>query len=217
MRINRSRQNKILQSLVILGFAYFFVLMLRITMYYVPFSSTANFLAIKQTEVEAYPEYLTIFYTHVYSSIFVLLAGFIALFFNQFFKKLHRWSGRIYVAFTLVLSSISGVYMGFFANGGIVAKLSFVLLGLLWFFTTYKAYLEIRKGNIVRHKRWMWRSYALCFSAVTLRLWKVILVYLFHPNPMDVYQIIAWLGWVPNILLVEYLINNERRKQIHES
>ncbi len=52
----------------------------------------------------------------------------------------------------------------------------------------------------------MWRSFALTLSAVTLRMWKVIIVYLFHPNPMDVYQIIAWLGWIPNILLIEYLI-----------
>ena len=35
----------------------------------------------------------------------------------------------------------------------------------------------------------MMRSFALTFSAITLRLWKVIIVYLFHPAPMDVYQI----------------------------
>jgi len=49
----------------------------------------------------------------------------------------------------------------------------------------------------------MYRSFALTLSAITLRLWKVILVYLFQPAPMDVYQIIAWLGWIPNIILIE--------------
>jgi len=100
--------------------------------------------------------------------------------------------------------------MGVFANGGLVGKFSFIILGVLWFYTTYRAYQEIRKRNVIKHKHWMWRSYALCFSAVTLRLWKVILVYLFHPNPMDVYQIIAWLGWVPNLILVEYLIKKQK-------
>lgn len=52
----------------------------------------------------------------------------------------------------------------------------------------------------------MWRSFAFTVSAITLRLWKVIIVSMFHPDPMDVYQVIAWLGWIPNILLVEYLI-----------
>ncbi|TXI90050.1 MAG: DUF2306 domain-containing protein, partial [Chryseobacterium sp.] len=26
---------------------------------------------------------------------------------------------------------------------------------------------------------------------------------------MDVYQIIAWLGWIPNILIIEYLITKK--------
>lgn len=210
MKIDRLISHKIFNGIILLGFLYFFLLMLRITLYYVPFSSSASFLMIKQTEVESRPEYLTLFYTHVYSSIFVLLAGFMALFFSKKKTVLHRFSGRIYVVVTLLLSSLSGVYMGVFANGGIVGKLSFVILGILWFYTTYRAYLEIRKRNIKSHQQWMWRSYALCFSAVTLRLWKVILVYLFHPNPMDVYQIIAWLGWVPNLILIEYLIKTKR-------
>lgn len=210
MHINPKKTHKIFNGIILLSFLCFFGLMLRITLFYVPYSSTASFLAIKQTEVASRSEYLMIFYTHVYSSIFVLLAGFIALFFKLKKSNWHRYSGRIYVIFTLLFSSLSGVYMGFFANGGFVGKLSFVILGILWFYTTYKAYQEIRNGNIVKHQHWMWRSYALCFSAVTLRLWKVILVYLFHPNPMDVYQIIAWLGWVPNLILVQYLIKKQK-------
>ncbi len=58
----------------------------------------------------------------------------------------------------------------------------------------------------------MLRSFALTFSAITLRFWKVILVYLFQPAPMDVYQIIAWLGWIPNLLIVEYYLYNQLKK-----
>jgi len=201
---------KIFNGIILLSFLYFFWLMLRITLLYVPYDSGVAFLAIKQTEVTTRPEYLTLFYTHVYSSIFVLLAGFCALFLKSKKSMWHRYSGRIYVIFTLFFSSLSGIYMGVFANGGLVGKFSFIILGVLWFYTTYRAYQEIRKRNVIKHKHWMWRSYALCFSAVTLRLWKVILVYLFHPNPMDVYQIIAWLGWVPNLILVEYLIKKQK-------
>ncbi len=60
----------------------------------------------------------------------------------------------------------------------------------------------------------MLRSYALAVSALTLRAWKAILVYLFHPAPMDVYQIIAWLGFVPNLLLVEYYIYKTKQSKI---
>jgi hypothetical protein len=38
-----------------------------------------SFLMIKQTEVIERPEYLYFFYTHVYTSIFVLLSGFLAI------------------------------------------------------------------------------------------------------------------------------------------
>jgi uncharacterized membrane protein len=200
----------VFKSIIALAFIYFFGLMLKITLDYVPVSSNASFLMIKQTEVHSRPEYLPIFYIHVYSSIFALLAGFIAVFFDKNLKYLHRFSGRIYVIVTLLLSSVSGIYIGFFANGGWIAKLAFVLLGILWFYGTYRAYAEIRKRNIRQHRFWMWRSFALALSAITLRMWKVILVYLFNPNPMDVYQIIAWLGWVPNLLVVEYLIKKQK-------
>jgi len=50
------------------------------------------------------------------------------------------------------------------------------------------------------------RSYALTLLAVTLRLWKLGLVLMFHPNPMDVYRVVAGLGFVPNLLLAEWLI-----------
>lgn len=201
----------ILKVIVGVAFVYFFWLMLEITLDYFPVSSNVSFLMIKQTEVTSRAEYLPIFYIHVYSSIFALMAGFIAVFFDKNLKYLHRFSGRIYVFITLLFSSLSGVYIGVFANGGFLAKISFVLLGILWFYTTYRSYQEIRKRNIQQHKFWMWRSYALALSAITLRMWKVILVYLFHPNPMDVYQIIAWLGWIPNLLLVEYLIKKQKR------
>ncbi|RBQ04648.1 DUF2306 domain-containing protein [Pedobacter miscanthi] len=185
--------------------------MVQITLRYIPFSSEVSFLQIKQTEVSGIKAYLPIFYVHVYSAIFVLLAGF-----TQFSHKIlaqspkiHRCLGYLYVGFVLLLASPSGIFIGWFANGGLVAKTSFIILGVLWFWFTLKALLLILKGKILAHKKFMYRSFALAASAITLRLWKVILVYLFHPAPMDVYQIIAWLGWIPNLLIAEWLIKKK--------
>jgi len=197
--------------LLIIGFGYFFWLMLKITLEYIPFNPNVSFLMIKQTEVQGRPEYLSFFYTHVYTSIFVLLSGFLAIFRKDFgFTNFHKNMGKIYIFLILALAAPSGIYMGFFANGGLFSKISFVVLGFLWWLTTYKAYQLARQKRFKDHKQWMWRSFALTLSALTLRIWKVIIVYLFHPNPMDVYQIIAWLGWVPNILLIEYLITKKQ-------
>ncbi len=197
----------ILKILLIIGFGYFFWLMLKITLEYIPLDTNVSFLMIKQTEVIERPEYLYFFYTHVYTSIFVLLSGFLAILRKDFrLKNFHKNIGKIYIFLILLLAAPSGIYMGIFANGGIFAKISFVTLGFLWWFSTFKAYQFVRKKQFKEHKQWMWRSFALTLSAVTLRMWKVIIVYLFHPNPMDVYQIIAWLGWIPNLLLIECLI-----------
>ena len=171
-------------------FIWFFLLMCRITLFYVPFSATASFLNIKQTEVTTLPFYLPIFYTHVYSSIFVLLAGFIQFFTTRKkHKTIHQYSGYIYVIGLLLFSAPSGIYMGLHANGGF-----------------FMAMVNIFQKDIKSHQQWMNRSYALAVSALTLRMWKVILVYLFQPNPMEVYLVIAWLGWVPNLLIIELLI-----------
>ena len=202
----------ILKTGLILCFGYFFWLMLQLTFEYIPAKSDVSFLMIKQTEVLSHPEYLSFFYIHVYSSILVLLTGFLAIIrvdFNQI--KLHQYAGKAYVFGILFLAAPTGIYMGFFANGGFSSKISFVILGALWWFSTFKAYQLIRQKNYKAHQHWMWRSFALTLSAITLRLWKWIIVYFFHPSPMDVYQIVAWLGWIPNILLIELLIRKKTR------
>jgi hypothetical protein len=201
--------------LLIAVFLYFYWLMLKITLYYVPFSTTAAFLKIKQTEVTTLPEYIYIFYAHVYTSIFVLLFGFI-----QFFsfrsttgKLIHRYSGYQYIILLLAFAAPSGIYMGWHANGGLSSKASFIMLGLLWWASTCIALLKIKQRRFTAHRDWMMRSYALALSAVTLRLWKVVLVYLFELPPLDTYQIIAWLGWVPNLLIAELLIYNKSNQK----
>lgn len=209
--LSAKRNIPFFKILLIIGFVYFFWLMLSITLEYIPLDPSVSFLMIKQTEVEQRPEYLYFFYTHVYTSIFVLLSGFLAILHKDFgWKSFHRNTGKVYIFLILILAAPSGIYMGFFANGGLFSKISFVILGFLWWFSTFKAYQLARQKRFKEHKQWMWRSFAFTLSAITLRMWKVIIVYLFQPNPMDVYQIIAWLGWIPNILFIEYLITKKQ-------
>lgn len=209
--LSAKRNIPFFKILLIIGFVYFFWLMLSITLEYIPLDPTVSFLMIKQTEVEQRPEYLYFFYTHVYTSIFVLFSGFLAILRKDFgWKSFHRNMGKVYIFLILILAAPSGIYMGFFANGGLFSKISFVILGFLWWFSTFKAYQLARQKRFKEHKQWMWRSFAFTLSAITLRIWKVIIVYLFQPNPMDVYQIIAWLGWIPNILFIEYLITKKQ-------
>ncbi len=190
--------------------------MLEITLRYIPTSSDVSFLAIKQDEVTTLPYYLTIFYIHVFSSIFALLFGvfqFIKIK-NQTTRKVHHLLGKLYFYIVVLFSAPSGIYIGFYANGEFIAQSAFITLGVLWWIFTVVAVVKIKQKNFVAHRNFMLRSYALAVSALTLRAWKVVLVFLFHPAPMDVYQIIAWLGFIPNLLLVELYIYKTKPSKI---
>ena len=57
----------------------------------------------------------------------------------------------------------------------------------------------------------MIRSFALTFAAVTLRIWLGIS----QASGMDfdvAYPVIAWVAWVPNLLVAEWWIRRGRRR-----
>ena len=188
--------------------------MIQLTLQYIPFNSDVAFLRIKQTEINTIKPYLTIFYIHVYGSIFVLLAGLtqFSSYILKEHKPIHRILGYTYVVIVLLLAAPSGIFMGFFANGVWHTKVSFILLGALWFWFTLKSFIAVKNKQYKIHQNFMVRSFALAVSAITLRFWKVIIVYTFHTAPMDTYKIIAWLGWIPNLFIAEYLINKKYTK-----
>lgn len=191
----------------LLAYLYFCYLMLGIVLQYIPYNTDVAFLQIKQ-HVTGMLHYRIAFFTHVYTSMLVLPAGFIQ-FNNHILKKyksLHRLSGWIYAVFVLLLVAPSGFVMGLYANGGISSQIAFCLLPLLWFYTTLQALLTVKRKDFIAHRKWMIRSFALTLSAITLRAWKYILVYLFHPPPMDTYRMVAWLSWVVNLLIAELII-----------
>jgi hypothetical protein len=102
--------------------------------------------------------------------------------------------------------------MGVYGNGGLISQSAFCLLAVLWIFFTLKAVLAAMAGRFAVHKAWMYRSYALTLSAISLRFWKWLIVLLFQPRPMDVYHVVSWLGWVGNLLIAELIIYFSYRK-----
>ncbi len=148
------------------------------------------------------------FFTHIIFGGFALLIGW-----SQFLEKwqknkpsLHRQVGKLYILFVF-LSSISGIYIGFYATGGIIASLGFISLGVIWFASTFFAYYFIRQRNFVFHRKLMIFSYAACFAAVTLRIWLPLLIFVFA-DFFIAYKIVAWLCWIPN-LAIAYFINQK--------
>lgn len=194
--------------LIILGL--FAVLMMRISYPYLvpPFPTNIDFLATKQDVLHIKPWKIA-FYIHISSSFLVILAG-LTQFSNTILKKYpktHRNIGKLYVAVILFVSGPSGLLMAFYANGGILGQIAFTTLSILWITFTYLAYHYIRKGNVFKHGKWMFRSFALSLSAVTLRLLMFLIGILpFYVDFEIVYVINGWLSWTLNLGITEILI-----------
>lgn len=123
---------------------------------------------------------------------------------------LHRWTGRAYLL-AVALGGVSGLYMAFFAITGPVAGTGFFLLALAWLATTGVALARVRAGDIPGHRRWMIRSAALTFAAVTLRIY--LPVSMIAGLPFDpAYTVIAWACWMPNLIVVEWWQRHRARR-----
>lgn len=180
-------------------------LMLRLTIPYAAFERYTDFLRTKQ-RVYHLVHWRASFYVHVFVSTVVLVAGLF-----QFSKWLmlnrpaiHRTLGKIYILVILFFSAPAGLIMGFYANGGIVGRISFVLLSVLWFAFTLLGWIYAKKRRWDLHLTWMMRSYALTLSALTLRFFTLIIgVMHFNITPFKAYVIVAWTSWTINLLLAE--------------
>lgn len=159
-------------------------------------------------------EHRSVILTHVFASSVALAFG--PLQFSAKLRRdrpwLHRWTGRLYLAVGVLAGGLAGLYMAQYAFGGPPARLGFSLLATGWLFTGLRAYLAIRRGAVQAHRQWMIRNYALTFAAVTLRL--------YLPASLasgvsfeQAYPIIAWLCWVPNLLIAEWLFNGKAHTQ----
>lgn len=200
---------KILLYGLLLFFAY---LMVLITLQYVPIDFNVAFLRLKEEEIKL-THYQFSFFTHVYTSIIVLIVGMFQ-FSKQIrsrFTKIHKTFGKVYIILILCLAAPSGLIMGYYGNGGFYSQLSFCLLAILWFCFTLMAFIKIKQKNSSAHKNYMILSYALTLSAISLRLFKWIISNTLELPPMDTYKIVVWLGWLFNLGIAFFIIKYSNR------
>jgi uncharacterized membrane protein len=115
--------------------------------------------------------------------------------------RVHRVLGRTYAA-AVFLGWIASLFVAVHAQTGRVASAGFLALGLCWVTATAVAIVNILRGRIAAHRRWMIRSYALTAAAITLRIYLVSALAL-NLDFVVFYPVIAWLCWVPNAVFAE--------------
>jgi uncharacterized membrane protein len=135
---------------------------------------------------------------------------------RQKHPAVHRRTGRVYVFAGAIPASIAGFVIALAAPFGPVGAVSNVLLATLWFGCTVQGYRAARARRFGDHRRWMVRSFALCMSIISNRIWGVLCAIVLTPqldttfggSEVALGQAIAgittWTGWVLPLLVAEW-------------
>ena len=175
----------------------------------------AGFMVMKKDEVLPSIWY-TALYLHVIGSSISLAIGPFLFIEKIRIKKisLHRQLGKFYLL-GIIIGGFSGLYMAFYATGGIVSKTGFGMLSLVWLLTGTMAYISILNKHIELHRNWIIRNYALSLAAVSLRIWMPVFLILFGIENFHIsYIVISWISWVPNLVVAEIIISRSKLKYI---
>jgi hypothetical protein len=161
------------------------------------------------------PVWINVMHVHVAFACIAMATGLLN-FSNRVFeksRKLHRINGYVYLVSVLLVVITSG-YMAPYATGGKISSMGFNALNIIWLFITIMALVQIKKKRIIRHRNWMIRSYAFCFTNMTIHL----ITSLFYQGfgliyatsyTIGVYGSIVLLLIIPNIIIRN--INRSRK------
>jgi Predicted membrane protein (DUF2306) len=204
----------VLAALFWLPVIFFSLLLVYNTTLYFSFSYEFDFIK-ERLLLFAKPLYSWCFYIHIFAGMWCITTALLQ--FSSWVlkkrRKIHVWSGKIYVFVVLVLGAPTGMYMSFFAKGTLAERMLFMFMAIVWFATTVKGLQAVHNRNIISHKNWMIRSYTMALTAVTFRIYHIVF-YLLGWNDLENYEFSLWLSVVGNMLAAEYLIWRRSRNYI---
>jgi uncharacterized membrane protein YfcA len=191
--------------------AAFSLLLIYNTLPYFSFDPGFDFIRERALLFES-PVYKGSFYLHIAAGA-LCIGSSLVQFSSYILKKrkaIHVWSGKLYVLVVLVIGAPTGLFMSFFAKGSFYERALFLFMALFWFYTTYKGLATIRAKNVLAHKIWMMRSYAMAMTAVTFRVYH-LLFFLLDWNNLENYEVSLWISVLGNMFFAEYLIYRRSR------
>jgi hypothetical protein len=172
---------------------------------YLPPDFTADFLVGRRGSFDG--AYAWTFYAHLITGPLALLLGLLLVdtSFRRRFALWHRVLGRVQMVNVLLLLVPSGLWMAFYADGGIVARLGFALLAVATGLCASCGWRAAVARQFDSHRRWMQRCFVLLCSAVVLRLSSAVAT-LTGASPDWLYPLSAWTTWVVPLLVNEVVM-----------
>jgi hypothetical protein len=165
-------------------------------------------------EIGRQPLWSFCLHVHVAAGIVCLLSVL-----PQFSRKLlrrvpalHRWCGRVYGVSVLFFLSPTGIYLAFFAKGGLAGQTGFLLLGAATFHTTLRGVTSMIGGSrdLAAHREWMTRSFAFAATAITFRIYHFAF-FLGGMAEDTNYVTSLWLSILGNAAIAELVLRRRSR------
>jgi len=143
---------------------------------------------------------------HIAGGITALTVGLVQLWLGLTNRVavLHRALGKLYVG-VIAVGSIAGFYLAVTIPGNAPYASGLFFLCVAWVITTTMGVLAIRRRNLLQHREWMMRSYAVTFAFVTFRFGVDALTGQGLASS-DAQAIMAWACWAIPLMLLEPLI-----------
>lgn len=129
------------------------------------------------------------------------------------YRKFHRLNGYVYLASVMIVGLTSG-YMAPYATGGRAVSIAFNILTMLWPAFTVIAVIQIRKKQMNSHRKWMVRSYAFCFTNLSVHLLTFIIRSAAGSSYSASYSISVYITIPVLYILAEIVIRTAWRKRV---
>ena len=126
---------------------------------------------------------------------------------------LHRWSGRIFLALS-VAAGLSGAFMSLAFPYERSEGPPSVVFGGIMVLCAVQAYLHIRRRDVVGHREWVTRCFAVGLGIGTIRVFAVVLLTTTQLTAREIIAPCFWVGWSVTLLGAEVLIRAQRAGKI---
>ena len=124
---------------------------------------------------------------------------------------LHRWMGRVLVVCGLIIG-VSALVMSYQMNiGGLNETAATTLFAIVFLICLIKAYLHIRRKEVMRHREWMIRAFGVGLGVATTRPIVGIFFAFRKLAPHEFFGIAFWLGFTITFLATEAWVDYTRQ------
>ncbi len=123
----------------------------------------------------------------------------------------HRWNGRIFMTIGFIIG-VSALLMSFTMQsiGGVNQAAATILFGFFFLFALSKAFWHIRRRQVMLHRQWMIRAFAIGLAVATIR--PIVGIFFATSRfsgltPVQFFGTAFWIGFVLHLIAAEAWIH----------